>query len=174
MIAVAIQQEDQWAGTADWDDLALKAVTQAMRQTPHGDLLCEPVTLEVSIKLTDNAEVQSLNAAYRDKDKPTNVLSFPMVQPDMLDTVANSDDGEVLLGDIILAHGICVAEATEKRISVEDHAMHLIVHGTLHLLGYDHETGEAEADAMEAMERSALAAIGIADPYQPAVNLDEE
>lgn len=173
MIAVAIQREDQWPGTADWDDLALKAITQAIRQTSHGDLVSEAVTLEISIKLTDNSEVQSLNAAYRGKDKPTNVLSFPMVQPDMLGALANSDDGEVLLGDIVIALGVCKAEADEKQISIQDHAMHLIVHGTLHLLGYDHETGEAEADAMEAMERSALAALGIADPYKPVVTLKE-
>jgi len=173
MIAVAIQREDQWPDAADWDDLALKAVTQAIRQTPHGDLVNEAVTLEVSVKLTDNDEVQNLNAAYRRKDKPTNVLSFPMVQPDMLGAIANSDDGEVLLGDIVLAFHVCQAEAEEKQISVEDHATHLIVHGTLHLLGYDHETGEAEADAMEAMERSALAALGIADPYKPVVTLNE-
>ena len=165
MIAVAVQQEDQWSDTVDWDDLALKAVTQAIRQTPHGDLANEAVTLEISIKLTDNDEVQSLNATYRAKDRPTNVLSFPMVQKDMLTGLANSDDGEVLLGDIILAFGICQSEAAEKQVSVKDHATHLIVHGTLHLLGYDHETGEAEADAMEAMERSALATLGIADPY---------
>jgi probable rRNA maturation factor len=173
MIAVAIQREDQWPDTADWEELALKAVTQAIRQTPYGNLANKAVTLEVSVKLTDNSEVQSLNAAYRAKDKPTNVLSFPMVQSDMLNALANSDDGEVLLGDIVVAHGVCLTEAEEKQVSIEDHATHLIVHGMLHLLGYDHETGEADADAMEAMERSALAALGIADPYRPAVNMDE-
>ncbi|MGJ8536524.1 MAG: rRNA maturation RNase YbeY [Parasphingopyxis sp.] len=173
MISVAIQHEGQWPDSVDWDLLALKAVTQAIRQTPHGDLAKEAVTLEISIKLTDDDEVRSLNAAYRDKDKPTNVLSFPMVQPDMLGALANSDDGEVLLGDIVLARGVCEDEADEKQISVQDHATHLIVHGMLHLLGYDHETGEAEADAMEAMERSALAALGIANPYQPAVTTNE-
>jgi len=173
MIAVAVQREEHWPEIIDWDDLALKAVTQAIRQTPHGDLVNEDVTLEISIKLTDNDEVQSLNAAYRDKDKPTNVLSFPMVQQDMLAGLANSDDGEVLLGDIVLALGICQAEADEKQISIEHHATHLVVHGTLHLLGYDHETGEAEADAMEAMERSALAALGIANPYASNAPMNE-
>lgn len=173
MIAVAIQREDQWPDTVDWDDLALKAVTQAIRQTPHGDLVKDAVTLEISIKLTDNDEVQGLNAAYRDKDKPTNVLSFPMVQPDMLGALANSDDGEVLLGDIVLALGICRDEADEKQIAITDHATHLIVHGTLHLLGYDHETGEAEAEVMEAMEQSALAALGIANPYASAATMNE-
>jgi probable rRNA maturation factor len=89
-----------------------------------------------------------------------------MVQPDLLDMIAqNSDDGEVLLGDIVLAHGVCTAEAAAKDISLHDHATHLIVHGTLHLLGYDHQ-GQAEADAMEQIERDVLATLGIADPYR--------
>lgn len=173
MIAVAVQCGDQWADREDWEERAQKAVDQAVRQTPYAELASQPWAVEVSVKLTDNAEVQQLNAAYRDNDKPTNVLSFPMVQPDMLATLSNSDDGEVLLGDIVLAHDVCRTEAEEKSISVPDHATHLIVHGTLHLLGYDHETGEAEADAMEALEKAALAALGIADPYQPVVNLNE-
>jgi probable rRNA maturation factor len=76
-----------------------------------------------------------------------------------------ADGGEVLLGDIVLADATCAAEAEEKGISVRDHGAHLVVHGTLHLLGYDHEQGEEEAEAMEAVEREALAALGIADPY---------
>jgi probable rRNA maturation factor len=128
-------------------------------------LLTTEAAVEVSVRLTSDAEVQALNRQYRHKDKPTNVLSFPMVQPDLLDTVCqNSDDGELLLGDIVLAHGICVAEAAERGISVEDHAVHLMVHGTLHLLGYDHMNDD-EADAMEAIEREALGQLGIADPY---------
>ena len=108
--------------------------------------------------------MQALNAAYRGKDKPTNVLSFPMVQRDLLDGLANTDDGEVLLGDIILAHGVCAREAAEKGVTAAIHATHLVVHGTLHLLGYDHE-GDGEAEAMEAIERAALGSLGIADPY---------
>ena len=87
--------------------------------------------------------------------------------------LANSDDGEVLLGDIVLAHGVCAREAEEKAIAIDAHAAHLIVHGTLHLLGYDHEQGEAEAEAMETLERAALAALGIADPYSDSVNPQE-
>jgi probable rRNA maturation factor len=88
-----------------------------------------------------------------------------MVQADLLETVTqNSDDGEVLLGDIVLAHGVCVAEAGERGISVEDHASHLLVHGVLHLIGYDH-LGDDEAEGMEAIERDALAFLGIGDPY---------
>jgi probable rRNA maturation factor len=73
---------------------------------------------------------------------------------------------EPMLGDIVLAHGICALEAAEKQVPVESHAAHLVVHGTLHLLGYDHETTEADAEEMEEAERQALASIGIADPYR--------
>jgi probable rRNA maturation factor len=87
-----------------------------------------------------------------------------MVQDDLLEALSNSDDGEVLLGDIVLALGVCTAEAKEKRIAVEAHATHLIVHGTYHLLGYDHMTDQ-DAEEMEQAEREALGALGIADPY---------
>ncbi|MDF2494319.1 rRNA maturation RNase YbeY [Sphingomonas sp.] len=164
MIEIALSHEVPW--TQDqWEALALAAVRAAIGATPFGTILDAPATVEVSIRLTTNDEVQELNHQYRGKDKPTNVLSFPMVQSDLIDTVSqNSDDGEVLLGDIVLAHGVCTAEAAERGISVADHATHLIVHGTLHLLGYDH-INDDEGDAMEAIERDALASLGIADPY---------
>ena len=133
----------------------------------HGDIADAAYTAEVSVRLTSDEEVRTLNRDYRQKDAPTNVLSFPMVQPDMIDGLANSDDGEILLGDIVLAHGVTTREAGEKGVSIEDHATHLIVHGLLHLLGYDHEQGEAEAEHMEELERAALATLGIADPYRP-------
>jgi probable rRNA maturation factor len=164
MIHIELAQEEPWPD-APWESLATAAVRAAIGRTPYGTLLSAPGTVEVSIRLTSDDEVHALNRQYRDKDKPTNVLSFPMVQPDLIDTVSqNSDDGEVLLGDIVLAHGVCTTEAAERGISAADHASHLIVHGTLHLLGYDHITDD-EGDAMEAIERDALAALGIADPY---------
>ncbi len=163
MILVELQREEPWPDH-DWNALANRAVIAAIERTPNGELMSVAVTVEISVRLTSDAEVQQLNAQYRGKDKPTNVLSFPMVQPDLLDGIANTDDGEVLLGDIVLAHGVCAEEAAEKGISVADHATHLIVHGTLHLLSYDH-MAEHEADAMEAIEIDALAALGLADPY---------
>jgi probable rRNA maturation factor len=136
-----------------------------VKQTPYLEWLEHHATIEVAVRFTSDAEVQVLNRQYRDKDKPTNVLSFPMIQPDLMEAVTeNSDDGEVLLGDIVLAHGICAAEAVERQVSIEDHATHLIVHGVLHLLGYDH-MDDAEAEAMEEMERAALASLGLHDPY---------
>ena len=119
---------------------------------------------ELTIRIVDEPESQTLNRDYRGKDKPTNVLSFPQVQADLLDTLSNSDDGEILLGDIVLARETCAREAVEKGISISDHATHLIVHGTLHLVGYDH-MDEAGAQAMEALEVKALASLGIANPY---------
>jgi probable rRNA maturation factor len=164
MIDIALLREEPWPDR-DWKALAARAVSAALERTPHGPLATAPVGVEVSLRLASDEEVRQLNAQYRHKDKPTNVLSFPMIQPDLLDVVTqNSDDGEVLLGDIVLAHGVCMAEAAERGISVEDHATHLIVHGTLHLLGYDH-VDDGEAEAMEAIETDALAALDIADPY---------
>ena len=116
------------------------------------------------MKLADDDEVRALNASYRGKDKPTNVLSFPMIQPDLLDSLNIGDDGEALLGDIVLAEAVCRNEAAERRVPLVTHVTHLIVHGTLHLLGYDH-IDDAEAEEMEAIERDALASLGIEDPY---------
>lgn len=164
MIEVAIALDDGWDEEQDWEELAQNAVEAAFRHSPFAPVADGSAVIEVSVKFAENDEVQRLNAAYRSKDKPTNVLSFPMVQRDLIEGLANSDDGEVLLGDIILARGVCEAEATEKGIPVAEHATHLIVHGTLHLLGYDH-MGDAEAETMEDLERAALAALGLGDPY---------
>jgi probable rRNA maturation factor len=156
MLAIELSFDPPWSDATDWD---------ALERTPHGELLTLPSTVEISIRLTSDDEVHTLNRQYRQKDKPTNVLSFPMVQRDLLETIAqNSDDGEVLLGDIVLAHGVCVVEAAERGISVEDHATHLVVHGVLHLLGYDHMDDD-EADGMEQIERDTLNALGLHDPY---------
>ena len=157
---------DHWP-LADWETLADAAVRAALAQTPHGRLADGPLNAEISIRLTDDAEVHTLNRQYRHKDKPTNVLSFPMVQPDLLDGLANSDDGEVLLGDIVLAAETTAREAMEKAWPLTDYAQHLIVHGTLHLLGYDHELGETQAATMEALESAACRALGLPDPYEP-------
>ena len=150
---------------ADWVALTSAAVEAALAQTPYAGLATGSASVEVSLRLTDDAEVHTLNRQYRQKDKPTNVLSFPMVQPDLLDSLANTDDGEILLGDIVLAAEACAREAAEKQWPMPAYAQHLIVHGMLHLLGYDHELGETQANAMEALESSACAALGLPEPY---------
>jgi probable rRNA maturation factor len=111
---------------------------------------------ELSIVLTDDAEQQQLNAQWRGIDKPTNVLSFPQIEP----------GGPVtgLLGDIVLARETLEREAAEQSVSFDDHFTHLVVHGFLHILGYDH-LAEDEALVMEGLETQILASLGIADPY---------
>jgi len=163
MLIVETSEADGWP-VGDWSALASRACGAALAVTPHAGLADAPFAAEVSVRFADDAEVHALNRQYRGKDRPTNVLSFPMVQPDLLASLANSDDGEVLLGDIVLADGVCGREAAEKGIAVADHATHLIVHGLLHLLGYDHGT-DHDAERMEALEREAMAALGLADPY---------
>lgn len=164
MLEIAVQREALWPDL-DWEAIGQRAAAAAIAQSPYGELATTAAVIEIAVRLTSDAEVRQLNAQYRQKDKPTNVLSFPMIEADLIDVLTqNSDDGEVLLGDIVLAHGVCADEAADKGISVEDHATHLIVHGVLHLLGYDHQ-GDSEADAMESMERAALETLGIPDPY---------
>ena len=159
MILVEADVSEEWDSRTDWTALADRSVRAAVVHSRHARLIDREV--EVSVRLTSDMEVRSLNAAWRGKDKPTNVLSFPMVEKEAIGSPA-----EPMLGDIVLAHGVCAHEAAEKRVPVETHAAHLVVHGTLHLLGYDHETTEADAEEMEEAERQALASIGIADPYK--------
>ena len=154
MIGVEADVSGEWDSRIDWAALARSAVHAAVAMSRHPGLRDN----EVSVKFTSDAEVRALNAAWRGKDKPTNVLSFPMADEAGL-------AGAQLLGDIVLAYGVCAAEAAQKEVRIETHAAHLVVHGTLHLLGYDHETSDAEAEAMEETERRALASIGVADPY---------
>ena len=164
MLQIELSSGPEWQDIADWQKLSEQAAGAALSVSPYGELAQQNFALEVSIKLSDNDEVQQLNASYRGKDKPTNVLSFPLVPHDLLGSLSNSDDGEILLGDIIMAHDVCANEAQKKSISMTDHASHLLVHGILHLLGYDHET-EADALIMEDLEVKALQNLGIANPY---------
>jgi probable rRNA maturation factor len=155
MIGVETDVSDEWDSRIDWPALARSAVHAAVAHSRHPGL----VDSEVSVKFTSDEEVRALNAAWRGKDKATNVLSFPMADESEL-------AGAQLLGDVVLACGICAAEAAGRNVAIEVHAAHLVVHGTLHLLGYDHETSDEDAEEMEEAERRALASIGIADPYQ--------
>ena len=165
MILVESAASPEWDSSENWAALAERAVSAAVAESEWAALSASRLSAEISVKFTTDAEVHALNAEYRGKDKPTNVLSFPMVDPDLLEALATAGAGEALLGDVVLAHGVCAREASEKGVAMRDHAAHLVVHGTLHLLGYDHEESDAEAEAMEAVERRALAALHIADPY---------
>ena len=167
MLDICLDADPDWdsrtATGGGWADLARRAATSAIAESAFPQLGSGPRPVELGIRLTGDEEVRALNAGWRGKDKPTNVLSFPMAEADELDD--DADDGpELMLGDIVLARGVCAAEAADKAISIEAHASHLLVHGTLHLLGYDHHDDDAAAD-MEAREIRALARMGIADPY---------
>jgi len=153
-----------WPAATDWPALAATACAAALAQSAHAHLGHAGYAVEVAVRLTTDADVQTLNAQYRHQDKPTNVLSFPMVAADSLDALANDGDGEVLLGDIILAAETCATEAEAKSMALADHARHLIAHGMLHLLGLDHGD-DATAAHMEGLETAALATLGLADPY---------
>lgn len=117
---------------------------------------------EVSVRVVDAEEIHALNKQYRGKDKPTNVLSFPAGQVAGLPA-----DIPVVLGDIVICAGVVRDEAAEQRKSLEDHWAHMLVHGTLHLLGFDHER-DSEAVKMEALETTILSDYGLADPYRAA------
>lgn len=155
-----VEIEPAWPEATDWERLAERAAAAAGAAVPelaHDRLM-------VSVLFADDAEVHALNREWRGKDKPTNVLSFPMLErSDLLDLAAAGPPE--MLGDVALAFQTCAREAQAGGLRVEDHAAHLIVHGLLHLAGYDHETGDDDAEAMEALEIKALAGMGLADPY---------
>lgn len=134
-----------------WPDLApliRPAVEAALAEVD------DPTRGELSVVLTDEAQIKALNRDYRDKDKPTNVLSFPMPP----------ETG--LMGDVILARETLVREADEQNKTFEHHFTHLLIHGVLHLQGFDHQNDQ-EAEDMEACEIAALASLGIDNPYKP-------
>ncbi len=146
-----IISDDSWGAIRNAEATVVNAA-----QAAAGHVATEEV--EVSVALSSDAEIQALNARYRNQNKPTNVLSF--VNGMML---ANAG-GPVFLGDIIIAYQTLMAEARAEDKAPGDHLAHLTVHGMLHLLGFDHET-EEEAERMEALEREILASIGVADPF---------
>lgn len=164
MLEVAVEADEEWDSSSAWDDLARRAAGAAIAESAYPELAVSPRPVEISVRLAGDEEVRALNSEWRGKDKATNVLSFPMAEEDDFEK-ANVLGQELLLGDIILARGVCQTEAADKGVTVEDHATHLLVHGTLHLLGYDHHDDDEAAD-MEAREVRALARLGIANPYE--------
>jgi len=144
----------------DWEALAGRAAAAA----GEGEPLLANARLIASLLFTSDAEVHTLNRDWRQRDKPTNVLSFPMLERAELEALGPEGPPE-MLGDIALAYETCAREAAEKSVTLEAHAAHLIVHGLLHLAGHDHVGSDDEAEAMEALETRILAKLGIADPY---------
>lgn len=122
---------------------------------------------ELAIMLTDDAGIRTLNNNWRGIDKPTNVLSFPALQP----TAGAPPDAPRMLGDIAIAYQTTRKEADDEEKPFDHHLSHLAVHGFLHLIGYDHETDD-DAEAMESLEREILAQLGIPDPYADRERVD--
>ena len=150
---------DGWPD-GNWSDLAERALA-AVAEVESA--LANP-RLTASLLFTSDEEVHALNREWRGKDRPTNVLSFPMLEREDLLALAPEGPPE-MLGDLALAHETCAREAAEKGITLVDHATHLLIHGFLHLAGHDHVDSDEQAEAMEALEIAALAKLGIADPY---------
>ena len=155
---------DEWLTSFPDEALLKKLVISAAKSAL---LTVGPArSVEVSILLTDDNEIRALNQNYRDKNVPTNVLSFAIS-----DCYTSSElnliqpkDFPKLLGDVVVAYQTCSKEATSQSRILEDYLCHMIIHGTLHLLGYDHGN-EEEAIIMEDFERKSLAPLGIKDPY---------
>ncbi|MER9740155.1 rRNA maturation RNase YbeY [Mesorhizobium sp. M0187] len=149
---------DMSVGAGDWPDeaaltrLVNRAVSAAFAETAAAG------PSELSIVFSDDAHIRTLNAGWRGKDKATNVLSFPAFP------FPRGGKLPPMLGDIVLAAETVAREAALEDKPFENHITHLVIHGLLHLLGYDHET-DAEAEEMEAIERSTLARLAIPDPY---------
>jgi probable rRNA maturation factor len=178
VIEVAIEVETWTAALPDVENLvarAAEATLRALTASPlrgrdRGEANVSAATVEmfhiskprqpsppgggdVTILLADDQTVKDLNARFRGKDAPTNVLSFPAPAT-----------ARPHLGDLVLAYGVCEREAAAQGKQLSDHLTHLTAHGVLHLLGYDHET-DADAEVMEGLERSILAGLGVIDPY---------
>lgn len=163
MLEIDIESDEEWDSSTDWSLLVRRAAESAVAESAFPQLADSARLIELSVRLTGDEEVRALNAQWRGKDKPTNVLSFPMSEQYELEQ-ADESGPELMLGDIVLARGVCEREAAEKAIPVERHTAHLLVHGTLHLLGHDHQDEAGTAD-MERREARALARLGIDDPY---------
>ncbi|MBQ1560056.1 MULTISPECIES: rRNA maturation RNase YbeY [Caulobacter] len=145
--------EDQaWLAAAEDAEVLVWRAAQAVLDA-HEDIVGQGIV----ILLTDDDSVQVLNRDFRQKDYATNVLSFPAPRDPLV-----NPEGQI--GDIALAYGVCAREAAEQGKPLAHHLQHLVAHGVLHLLGYDHESDD-EAEAMEALEREILAGLDVPDPY---------
>lgn len=155
VLADIVIHDDRWHALQRAEAIAGRAVKAAAGAAPNSGG-------EIAVVLTSDAKIQTLNAQYRGKDRPANVLSFPS---NPAGWPAGMEPRP--LGDVVIAYETMMREAEAEGKAPEHHFAHLVVHGVLHLLGFDHQT-DAAADAMEACERRVLAGLGIADPYAAA------
>jgi probable rRNA maturation factor len=149
-----IIEHEAWHDVEDLEELTLEAIQAAIKSAQ----LCLPDQAQVCFLFADDAAVRQLNRDFRKMDKPTNVLSFPAAP-------CAHKEGGTPLGDVILAYETMRHEANEEGKSLKDHTLHLIIHGFLHLNGFDHET-QSEAEEMENVEIKALAHLGVVNPYE--------
>jgi probable rRNA maturation factor len=145
---------------AHWEAAGLAAIAEQAARAALAAAGRDPDRHEISLLAGDDARIATLNAAFRQRKQPTNVLSWPA----FAGPPPPPAGGPLFLGDLALAWGTCAREAAAAGIPLADHAAHLVVHGVLHLLGHDH-ADDAEAEAMEALETKALASMGLANPY---------
>lgn len=157
VVIVDVVSADWRATDLDLDDI----VTTAARAAVAGADVSITAGVELGVRLTDDTEIKTLNREWRDRDAATNVLAFALND---LPAIPAGETGATMLGDVVVAYETSACEAEDQNKSLTQHLSHLVVHGTLHLLGFDHE-GEAEAETMEALERVVLLRIGIPDPY---------
>jgi len=155
-MSVSIEVEDPaWKSLSGLEELVQATVKAVLSEAAGQDPDCD-----IAVLFTDDDTIAALNGEWRGKPKPTNVLSFPT--PHDMPVPAGEPRP---LGDVVLAHGVVMREAAEQGKTLRDHTAHLIVHGTLHLIGYDHEDDD-EADKMEALEIRVLKGLGISDPCE--------
>jgi len=159
-------EADAWTGALPGaEELCRMAASAAFAHT-NGIVFSAGSLPNACILLASDERMRELNRAFRGRDEPTNVLSFPGIEADVL-AAAGGDGLPDVLGDIVVAFETTAAEAAAQGISLADHLSHLVVHGMLHLLGYDHAS-DHDADVMEALESRVLETLGVADPYASA------
>jgi probable rRNA maturation factor len=146
---------------SEWEALIRPAILETLRQA----LWLQGV--EINVLLTDNSTIQQLNKTHLGQDKPTNVLSFPSLEPEAISNLKNEENGgfPIILGDIALAFETIQQESLDQKKLFEHHLLHLIVHGILHLLGFDH-TQDEDALVMESLEIKVLSSLMIPNPYE--------
>ena len=145
---------------SEWEALIQPAILEALHQAQWTN------PAEINILLTDDAKIQELNKNYRDVDKPTNVLSFPSLEPEEISNLKRKEKSSqpIILGDVALAFETIRQESLKQEVPFDHHLIHLAVHGVLHLLGFDHERDE-DATVMESLEIKILSALTIPNPY---------
>ncbi len=157
-----VHRSDRWRASGLDQALIERAARQAHRAAA-GPASRAP---EVAVVLTSDEEVQALNAKWRRQDRPTNVLSFSLAAASPIGQTDGDPQSEFALGDVVLAFETVATEARAAGLDLSEHAAHLVVHGILHLHGYDHERDE-DARRMEDLERLILSQLGVGDPYEP-------